>query len=104
VARGHPVDRNLGAEKVIEVILRIFHLRSWSNKDCTVASVSKHIYYAKTKSKRRIDVFPCRIIRVRQPSQDIIELCSLYLDIAEEFGVQRILHAPEGIPRRQTDL
>ena len=64
----HLVDE-LGAEKIVEVYSPHFPPQVLVNKDCTVRPVSNTIYYAKAKEN---------------------ELCSLYLDIAEEFGVKKI--------------
>jgi uncharacterized protein (TIGR00162 family) len=82
----HLVDE-LGAEKIIEVYSPHFPPQVLVNKDCTVRPVSNTIYYAKAKEN---DILFLVGDHQSTTSQGHYELCSLYLDIAEEFGVQRV--------------
>ncbi|HII92405.1 MAG TPA: proteasome assembly chaperone family protein [Methanosarcina sp.] len=82
----HLVDE-LGAEKIIEVYSPHFPPQVLVNKDCTVRPVSNTIYYTKAKEN---DILFLVGDHQSTTSQGHYELCSLYLDIAEEFGVQRV--------------
>lgn len=82
----HLVDE-LGAEKIIEVYSPHFPPQVLVNKDCTVRPVSNTIYYTKAKEN---DLLFLVGDHQSTTSQGHYELCSLYLDIAEEFGVQRV--------------
>lgn len=82
----HLVDE-LGAEKIIEVYSPHFPPQVLVNIDCTVRPVSNVIYHGKAKEN---DVLFLVGDHQSTTSQGHYELCSLYLDIAEEFGVRRI--------------
>ncbi|HHV25327.1 MAG TPA: proteasome assembly chaperone family protein [Methanosarcina sp.] len=82
----HLVDE-LGAEKIIEVYSPHFPPQVLVNTDCTVRPVSNTIYHGKAKEN---DVLFLVGDHQSTTSQGHYELCSLYLDIAEEFGVRRI--------------
>ncbi|HET8686015.1 MAG TPA: proteasome assembly chaperone family protein [Methanosarcina sp.] len=82
----HMVDE-LGAEKIMEVYSPHFPPQVLVNEDCTVRPVSNTIYHAKAKEN---DVLFLVGDHQSTTSQGHYELCSLYLDIAEEFGVPRI--------------
>ncbi len=82
----HLVDE-LGAEKIMEVYSPHFPPQVLVNKDCTVRPVSNVIYHGKAKEN---DVLFLVGDHQSTTSQGHYELCSLYLDIAEEFGVPRI--------------
>ena len=82
----HLVDE-LGAEKIIEVYSPHFPPQVLVNTDCTVRPVSNVIYHGKAKEN---DVLFLVGDHQSTTSQGHYELCSLYLDIAEEFGVRRI--------------
>ncbi|MGB9929136.1 MAG: proteasome assembly chaperone family protein [Methanosarcina sp.] len=82
----HLVDE-LKAEKLIEVYSPHFPPQVLVNKDCTVRPVSNTIYYGKANGN---DILLLVGDHQSTTSQGHYELCSLYLDIAEEFGVSRI--------------
>jgi uncharacterized protein (TIGR00162 family) len=82
----HMVEE-LGAEKIMEVYSPHFPPQVLVNKDCTVRPVSNTIYHAKAKEN---DILFLVGDHQSTTSQGHYELCSLYLDIAEEFGVPRI--------------
>ncbi len=82
----HLVDE-LGAEKIMEVYSPHFPPQVLVNKDCTVRPVSNMVYYGKAKEN---DILFLVGDHQSTTSQGHYELCSLYLDIAEEFGVPRI--------------
>jgi uncharacterized protein (TIGR00162 family) len=82
----HMVDE-LGAEKIMEVYSPHFPPQVLVNKDCTVRPVSNTIYHAKAKEN---DLLFLVGDHQSTTSQGHYELCSLYLDIAEELGVPRI--------------
>jgi uncharacterized protein (TIGR00162 family) len=82
----HMVDE-LGAEKIMEVYSPHFPPQVLVNKDCTVRPVSNTVYHAKAKEN---DILFLVGDHQSTTSQGHYELCSLYLDIAEEFGVPRI--------------
>jgi uncharacterized protein (TIGR00162 family) len=82
----HLVDE-LGAEKIVEVYSPHFPPQVLVNKDCTVRPVSNTIYHARAKEN---DILFLVGDHQSTTSQGHYELCSLYLDIAEEFGVPRI--------------
>lgn len=82
----HLVDE-LGAEKIVEVYSPHFPPQVLVNKDCTVRPVSNTIYHAKAKEN---DILFLVGDHQSTTSQGHYELCSLYLDIAEEFRVTRI--------------
>ncbi|MFI5383444.1 MAG: proteasome assembly chaperone family protein [Methanosarcina thermophila] len=82
----HLVDE-LGAEKIMEVYSPHFPPQVLVNKDCTVRPVSNAIYLGKAKEN---DVLFLVGDHQSTTTQGHYELCSLYLDIAEELGVLRI--------------
>ena len=82
----HLVDE-LEAEKVMEVYSPHFPPQVLVNKDCTVRPVSNIIYHGKANGN---DILFLVGDHQSTTSQGHYELCSLYLDIAEEFGVPRI--------------
>jgi uncharacterized protein (TIGR00162 family) len=82
----HLVDE-LEAEKVMEVYSPHFPPQVLVNKDCTVRPVSNIVYHGKAKENNILFLVGDH---QSTTSQGHYELCSLYLDIAEEFGVPRI--------------
>jgi uncharacterized protein (TIGR00162 family) len=82
----HLVDE-LEAEKVMEVYSPHFPPQVLVNKDCTVRPVSNIIYHGKANET---DILFLVGDHQSTTSQGHYELCSLYLDIAEEFEVSRI--------------
>ena len=82
----HLVDE-LEAEKIMEVYSPHFPPQVLVNKDCTVRPVSNIIYHGKANGN---DILFLVGDHQSTTSQGHYELCSLYLDIAEEFGVPRI--------------
>lgn len=82
----HLIDE-LKAEKIIEIFSPHFPPQVLVNKDCTVRPVSNMIYHGKANGN---DVLFLVGDHQSTTSQGHYELCSLYLDIAEEFGVSRI--------------
>ncbi|HWR25212.1 MAG TPA: proteasome assembly chaperone family protein [Methanosarcina sp.] len=82
----HLVDE-LKAEKIMEVYSPHFPPQVLVNKDCTVRPVSNIIYHGKANGK---DILFLVGDHQSTTSQGHYELCSLYLDIAEEFEVPRI--------------
>jgi uncharacterized protein (TIGR00162 family) len=82
----HLVDE-LKAEKVMEVYSPHFPPQVLVNKDCTVRPVSNIIYHGKANET---DILFLVGDHQSTTSQGHYELCSLYLDIAEEFEVSRI--------------
>ncbi|AKB27279.1 PAC2 family protein [Methanosarcina siciliae T4/M] len=82
----HLVDE-LGAEKIIEVYSPHFPPQVLVNKDCTVRPVSNTIYHGKANET---DVLFLVGDHQSTTSQGHYELCSIYLDIAEELNVPRI--------------
>lgn len=82
----HLVDE-LKAEKIMEVYSPHFPPQVLVNKDCTVRPVSNIICYGKADGN---DILILVGDHQSTTSQGHYELCSLYLDIAEEFGVSRI--------------
>jgi uncharacterized protein len=82
----HLVDE-LQAEKVMEVYSPHFPPQVLVNKDCTVRPVSNIIYHGKANET---DILFLVGDHQSTTSQGHYELCSLYLDIAEEFEVSRI--------------
>jgi len=89
----HLVDE-LEAEKVMEVYSPHFPPQVLVNKDCTVRPVSNIIYYGKANGK---DILFLVGDHQSTTSQGHYELCSLYLDIAEEFEVP-IIYTLGGYP------
>lgn len=82
----HLIDE-LGAEEIMDIYSPHFPPQVLVNKDCTVRPVSNRIYYGKANEK---DLLFLVGDHQSTTSQGHYELCSLYLDIAEEFGVPRI--------------
>jgi uncharacterized protein (TIGR00162 family) len=82
----HLIDE-LKAEKVMEVYSPHFPPQVLVNKDCTVRPVSNTIYHGKANE---CDILFLVGDHQSTTSQGHYELCSLYLDIAEEFEVPRI--------------
>lgn len=82
----HLIDE-LKAEKVMEVYSPHFPPQVLVNKDCTVRPVSNTIYHGKANES---DILFLVGDHQSTTSQGHYELCSLYLDIAEEFEVPRI--------------
>lgn len=82
----HLIDE-LKAEKIIEIFSPHFPPQVLVNKDCTVRPVSNMIYHGKANEN---DIIFLVGDHQSTTSQGHYELCSLYLDIAEEFGVSRI--------------
>jgi uncharacterized protein (TIGR00162 family) len=82
----HLVDE-LKAEKIMEIYSPHFPPQVLVNKDCTVRPVSNTIYHGKVNRK---DILILVGDHQSTTSQGHYELCSLYLDIAEEFEVPRI--------------
>lgn len=89
----HLVDE-LEAEKVMEVYSPHFPPQVLVNKDCTVRPVSNIIYHGKANGK---DILFLVGDHQSTTSQGHYELCSLYLDIAEEFEVS-IIYTLGGYP------
>jgi hypothetical protein len=82
----HLIDE-LEAEKIMEVYSPHFPPQVLVNKDCTVRLVSNMIYHGKANGN---DILFLVGDHQSTTSQGHYELCSLYLDIAEEFKVPRI--------------
>ncbi len=82
----HLIDE-LKAEKIMEVYSPHFPPQVLVNKNCTVRPVSNTVYYGKVNGS---DILFLVGDHQSTTSQGHYELCSLYLDIAEEFGVPRI--------------
>jgi len=82
----HLIDE-LKAEKIMEVYSPHFPPQVLVNKDCTVRPVSNTVYCGKVNGS---DILFLVGDHQSTTSQGHYELCSLYLDIAEEFGVPRI--------------
>jgi uncharacterized protein (TIGR00162 family) len=82
----HLVDE-LAAEKIMEVYSPHFPPQVLVNKDCTVRPVSNTIYQGKANET---DVLFLVGDHQSTTAQGHYELCSLYLDIAEELKVPRI--------------
>lgn len=82
----HLVDE-LKAEKIMEIYSPHFPPQVLVNKDCTVRPVSNTIYQGKVNEK---DILLLVGDHQSTTPQGHYELCSLYLDIAEDFEVPRI--------------
>lgn len=82
----HLVDE-LEAEKIMEVYSPHFPPQVLVNKDCTVRPVSNTIYQGKANET---DILFLVGDHQSTTAQGHYELCSLYLDIAEELKVPRI--------------
>jgi uncharacterized protein (TIGR00162 family) len=82
----HLIDE-LKAEKIMEVYSPHFPPQVLVNKDCTVRPVSNMIYHGKANET---DILFLVGDHQSTTSQGHYELCTLYLDIAEEFEVPRI--------------
>jgi uncharacterized protein (TIGR00162 family) len=82
----HLVDE-LQAEKIIEVYSPHFPPQVLVNKDCTVRPVSNTIYHGKANET---DILFLVGDHQSTTSHGHYELCSLYLDVAEELKVPRI--------------
>ncbi len=82
----HLVDE-LEAEKVMEIYSPHFPPQVLVNKDSTVRPVNNIIYHGKANGN---DILFLVGDHQSTTSQGHYELCSLYLDIAEEFQVPRI--------------
>jgi uncharacterized protein len=82
----HLIDE-LKAEKLMEIYSPHFPPQVLVNKDCTVRPVSNTIYHGKANG---YDILLLIGDHQSTTSQGHYELCSLYLDIAEELNVVRI--------------